>query len=93
MIKKLSVISFLLGVVLLTASCSPLGQPEANNMFLKKHPGYEIIDSGPGEGDSDAVYYHFRFKKPGDEKVHEEVWQFLWEENEWKMKGQTDKNQ
>lgn len=44
--------------------------------FADKYPNYEFIDCGVGEGDLAVAYVHVRFKRPGDDKIQEEVWQY-----------------
>jgi hypothetical protein len=54
--------------------------------FLREHPTFIIEDIGAGEGDGGAVYYHIRYRKPGDDQVHEDVWQYLnTGEKVWKL--------
>jgi len=50
--------------------------------FSAEHPTYTVLSVGVGEGDSSAAYFHIRYRKPGDQAVHEDVWQYL---AEWKL--------
>jgi hypothetical protein len=52
--------------------------------FVKRYPNYEFVDYGIGDGDPIAVYVHVKFKKPGDKRTQEEVWQYWDTENGWK---------
>ncbi len=51
--------------------------------FADKHPDYEFIDCGVGEGDLVVAYVHVRYKKPGDDKIQEEVWQYWDTDSVW----------
>lgn len=51
--------------------------------FAAKYPDYQFIDCGVGEGDLVAAYVHVRFKKPGDDKIQEEVWQYWDTDSVW----------
>jgi hypothetical protein len=51
--------------------------------FADKYPTYEFIDCGVGEGDLVVAYVHVRFKRPGDDKIQEEVWQYWDTDSVW----------
>ena len=51
--------------------------------FADKYPNYEFIDCVVGEGDLAVAYVHINFKKPGDDKIHEEVWQYWDKDSVW----------
>lgn len=54
--------------------------------FLREHPTFTIENVDTGEGDGGAVYFHIRYRKPGDDGVHEDVWQYLnTGEKAWKL--------
>lgn len=59
--------------VLVAAACGP-GDHAVRAEFLRAHPGAEVLDLGVGEGDSDNVYYHIRYRAPNDSTVHEVCW-------------------
>lgn len=61
----------------LMSGCNVPDKDRVRGDFLKEHPTYEIISIGVGEGDSSAVYFHIQYKKPGDAKIYEDVWQYL----------------
>ena len=44
--------------------------------FADKYPDYQFIDCSIGEGDLVVAYIHLKFKKPGDDKIQEEVWKY-----------------
>ena len=53
------------------------GVPSTNDVrrdFLAVYPNARVVDLGPGEGDSDDVYYHIRYRLPPDSTVLEQVW-------------------
>jgi len=51
--------------------------------FADKYPNYEFIECGIGEGDLVAADVHVRFKRPGDDKIQEEVWQYWDTDSVW----------
>jgi len=51
--------------------------------FADKHPDDEFIDCVVGEGDMVVAYVHVGFKKPGDDKIQEEVWQYWDTDSVW----------
>ena len=51
--------------------------------FADIYPGYQFIDCGVGEGDIVVTYVHVKFKKPGDDKIQEEVWQYWDTDSAW----------
>lgn len=51
--------------------------------FADKYPNYEFIDCGVGEGDLVVAYVHVRFKRPGDDKIQKEVWQYWDTDSVW----------
>ncbi len=77
--NKLSKNKFLILVLAITLinACTTVSKKEAISEFLKRNPNYSVLFASPGEGNSDAVYYHFEFKKPSDEKVYKEIWLFI----------------
>ncbi len=58
-------------------ACGKLKDEQVRSDFLREHPAYEIVSSGVGEGDASAVYYHIKYKKPGDGRTYEDVWQYI----------------
>ena len=69
-------VALLLGCLLSNCARVP-AQGQVKQDFLKEHPNYTIISIVVGEGDSSAAYFHIKYKKPGDEMVFEDVWQYL----------------
>ena len=45
--------------------------------FFREHPEVTVESVGVGEGDGSAAYFHIRYKRPGDDTVYEDVWQYL----------------
>jgi hypothetical protein len=78
----------LLFIALFSISCGNLSQKTANERFLKENPTYTIIHSDTGKGWEGVVNYHFHYKKPEDEKIYEEVWTFVQQnDGTWKVTG------
>jgi hypothetical protein len=67
----------LLFAVLLQIGCGGPTRSEVKADFQKENPTYTILSAIPGEGDSDTVYYHIRYKKPGSELEYEVVLQYM----------------
>jgi hypothetical protein len=54
--------------------------------FLREHPTFIVESVGVGEGDGSAAYFHIRYRKPGNDRLHEDVWQHLdTGEKPWKL--------
>lgn len=51
--------------------------------FSIKYPEFQFIDCGVGEGDMVVAYVHVRFRKSGDDQIHEEVWQYWDIDSAW----------
>jgi hypothetical protein len=51
--------------------------------FAVKYPSYQFIECGVGEGDLVVSYVHVKFKKPGNDKILEEVWQYWDTDSAW----------
>jgi hypothetical protein len=58
-----------------------MSRSDANQFFRTKYPTYELVNSETGEGWDGAVNYHFRYRKPDNAKVYEEVCTFIRENN------------
>ena len=62
-----------------------------NNMvradFSAKNPGYEILNSGAGEGTPDNVQCHIHYQKPDSEEIYEEVWLYQKVGSDWSLSG------
>jgi hypothetical protein len=57
--------------------CNRPSSGEVSNAFHEENPSYSILSVYLGEGDGGASYFHIKYRKPLDEKTHEEVWQYL----------------
>lgn len=80
----------LYAAALVLATCTSCSLGPSDSMvradFLREHPTFIIEYVGTGEGDGGAVYFHIRYRKPGDDRVHEDVWQYLnTGEKTWKL--------
>jgi hypothetical protein len=54
--------------------------------FLREHPDVSVESVGVGESDGSAAYFHIRYKRPGDDTVYEDVWQYLDAgEKQWRL--------
>jgi hypothetical protein len=63
-----------LSLAMLLGACSSPDEERVRAEFINEYPGVAVISAGPGEGDSDHVYYHVRFRQPPDTTVREVVW-------------------
>jgi len=67
-------------IVTLTIFCLSCGFPKEEQVksdFKSANPTYQPISAVVGEGHGDAGYYHIRYKKPDDDKIYEQVWLYL----------------
>ena len=60
--------------------------------FRTKYPNYELLDCKTGEADMVVAYVHIRFRKPKDNNIEEEVWQYWDTENGWLHRDKYLKN-
>ena len=76
----------LVSLILLATACSGPSADRVKGDFLKEHPTYIVLSVHVGEGDGAAAYFHIKYKKPGEELVCEDVWQYMdVGEQEWKL--------
>ena len=61
----------LLSAILRSISRVP-GEGYVRAAFLGEHPGYTVISVAEGEGDSDSVYFHIRYRMPGEGQILEQ---------------------
>ena len=74
--------------VALLATAAGCGSPNAKQvaeMFLKENPMYTVIWVGPGEGDSDHVYMHIRYRRPDTSAECEVVWAYRSAQPKWEL--------
>lgn len=45
--------------------------------FAEAHPDWRVLDSGPEEGSPESVLCHVSYRKPGGDRVYEDVWLYL----------------
>jgi hypothetical protein len=65
-------------LLIATTSCSgPSSDDVVRADFLRENPTFTVESVGVGEGDGSAAYFHVRYKKPSDNTVYEDVWQYL----------------
>ena len=53
--------------------------------FAQQYPSYEIAGSGADKGSPEAVRCRVSYRKPGDEKVYEEIWLYTYQATRWKF--------
>jgi hypothetical protein len=51
-----------LPLVVLVLACGGPKEDTVRADFTREHPAAEVISAQPGEGDSEQVYYHIRFR-------------------------------
>ncbi len=70
---------FLLIICLIafSLSCGFPSEEEVKNDFKSANPTLEPISAIVGEGHGDAGYYHIRYRKPNDDRMYEQVWLYL----------------
>ena len=64
-------------VVLCLVGCGVPKEATVKADFLKAHPTYEVTSVVVGEGDGAAAYFHIKYRKPKDQQIYEDVWQYL----------------
>jgi hypothetical protein len=72
-------------LIFLFWGCDAKKEADARESFAKEHPTFQITEIFTGEGDSSSAEVHIRYKKPGDNKIHEDVWQYLKSGDEWSV--------
>jgi hypothetical protein len=55
------------------SACGPSDR-EVVVAFEREHPGARVVSAAAGEGDSDSVYYHIKYRLAGDANPREGVW-------------------
>jgi hypothetical protein len=71
---------------LFMCSCGRPSQNAVRKEFLAENPKCTVLSVLPGEGDGSATYIHIKYKKPGSDRIGEDVWQYLKAENgEWRI--------
>lgn len=69
-----------LGFVLILLGAISCGFPSENQVkqeFRDANPTLSPLSAIVGEGHGDAAYYHIRYKKQGDNRIYEQVWLYL----------------
>jgi hypothetical protein len=62
---------------LVCAGCSPGLDSQVRAEFRQAHPTAIVLDVAASEGDDSTVYYHIRFRLPGDTTVRVDEWQYV----------------
>lgn len=52
--------------------------------FMAKYPDYKVLDTG-GEGDTERVYCHVFYQKPGDRQIYEDIWTYVNSGSGWQF--------
>ena len=66
----------------------PPSDLEVRKEFLSQNPNCDVIRLGVGEGDGSAAYYRIHYKCE-DKVPHEAEWQYLYIDNQWKLKHKS----
>jgi hypothetical protein len=73
--KRYKAIFFFAIFLLVAISCGgPPSNHEIKQEFLKEHQNAVILSVGTGEGDSENVYMHIKYRLPGNDTEMEDVW-------------------
>ena len=67
----------LAALLLSSASCGFPSDSQVIDEFKGQNPTYQALSATVGEGHGDAAYYHIKYKKPGDDRIYEQVWLYL----------------
>ena len=70
-------------------ACTSCSMPPSDDYvraeFLRENPSFQVESVGVGEGDGSAAYFHIRYRKPGEETLREDVWQYLNPDGKWRL--------
>jgi hypothetical protein len=61
-------------MVLILLGCGIPREEDVRAEFLADNHGAAVESTGPGEGDASNVYFHIRYRLPGDSTLWEQVW-------------------
>ncbi len=93
---KRKIISLLTITILFSIlSCSAPSENEIKIDFLREFPKAQVLSMNAGEGDSDNVYMHIKYKLPESDKIEEDVWLYQdtgnnkWE-NTWRRSKEIE---
>lgn len=75
---------FLYCLVFLVAACDVVPVEEVEIRFRQDHPEATSVSIGPGEGDSDNVYFLINYREDGLEKSEVRLYQKN-KDNEWQL--------
>jgi len=67
----------ILAIAIFCLACGFPSEQQVKNDFRSANPSFQPISAIVGEGHGDAAYYHIWYKKPDDDKVYEQVWLYL----------------
>ena len=71
----------LICLVVFCLSCGFPSEEQVKSDFKSANPTFEPISAIVGEGHGDAGYYHIRYKKTNDDKIYEQIWLYLRQED------------
>lgn len=71
---KISLGIMALGVGILLTGCGRPSEKTVAADFLRDHPKATVLSAKPGEGDSDNVYFHIRYRLPDSAADRSEAW-------------------
>jgi hypothetical protein len=85
--------AFLASICLALAGCMGPGDAAARRDFAAEYPGLLITDCVAGEGNSDAVWYNFRFTDKSTGRAGEMQVLYTWDATgqKWKHEKIADK--
>jgi hypothetical protein len=68
-----------------TVACDVPHDRDVAQAFRKSHPTYTVTAMYSGEGDSDTVYKHIRYRQPDKAVECEVVWGYQKDESAWRV--------
>ena len=68
-----------------SAACGVPTDEDVKAAFVRENPAYSITAVYSGEGDSDTVYKHIRYRRPGGDAECEVVWGYQRARREWRV--------
>ena len=74
-------------VLLFFYGCNKPSEDTVKKDFYEIYSNSNIISIGVGEGDSDNVYYHIKFKYYDNNRIYEEVFLYQNISGKWRKKG------
>ena len=78
-----ALISILLLAAVVSTSCRSFDPQVANETFLKENPSYTIVDTVQGDASFDVFNLHFKYRKPDDPALYEQIWRYEHGGTQW----------